>query len=154
MGFLRKATFVATGGASGLVIKANSKKERMAKAAEKQLALQKQALKQQQAGQRAAAVTSRSTVAAAPERPRLAVVEPYGRHAKKDAPAQDLLVGVADEIAKLGRLRDQGLLTDAEFGAQKAKLLGAAPNAERPAPEAASGPTLTWEERERLNDLR
>jgi len=47
MGLLRKATFVATGGASGLVIKANSKKERTAKALEKQLALQRQAMKVQ-----------------------------------------------------------------------------------------------------------
>ncbi|SEH12739.1 Short C-terminal domain-containing protein [Sphingopyxis sp. YR583] len=31
---------------------------------------------------------------------------------------------VADEIAKLGKLREQGLLTDEEFTAQKAKLLG------------------------------
>ena len=30
---------------------------------------------------------------------------------------------VADEIAKLDQLRDQGALTDAEFQAQKAKLL-------------------------------
>jgi hypothetical protein len=43
MGFLRKTTFVATGGASGLVFKANSKKERAAKAAEQQLALQRKA---------------------------------------------------------------------------------------------------------------
>jgi Short C-terminal domain len=33
---------------------------------------------------------------------------------------------VADEIAKLGQLRQQGLLTEEEFAAQKAKLLGAA----------------------------
>jgi len=31
---------------------------------------------------------------------------------------------VADEIAKLGQLRSQGLLTEAEFEAQKARLLG------------------------------
>lgn len=30
----------------------------------------------------------------------------------------------ADEIAKLGKLRQQGLLTDEEFSSQKAKLLG------------------------------
>jgi hypothetical protein len=30
---------------------------------------------------------------------------------------------VADEIAKLGELRDKGLLTDEEFQAQKQKLL-------------------------------
>jgi hypothetical protein len=36
MGFLRKGLFVATGGASGLAFKANSKKERTAKALEAQ----------------------------------------------------------------------------------------------------------------------
>jgi len=45
MGFIRKATFVATGGASGLVIKANSKKARSAKALEKMAKLQKQQAK-------------------------------------------------------------------------------------------------------------
>jgi hypothetical protein len=30
---------------------------------------------------------------------------------------------VADELAKLATLRDRGILTDAEFAAQKAKLL-------------------------------
>jgi hypothetical protein len=30
---------------------------------------------------------------------------------------------VADELAKLAALRDRGILTDAEFAAQKAKLL-------------------------------
>jgi hypothetical protein len=30
---------------------------------------------------------------------------------------------VADELTKLARLRDQGILTDAEFATQKAKLL-------------------------------
>jgi hypothetical protein len=34
MGFMRKALFLGTGGASGLVVRANSKKERAAKAAE------------------------------------------------------------------------------------------------------------------------
>jgi hypothetical protein len=33
---------------------------------------------------------------------------------------------VADEIKKLGELRSQGLLTDDEFAAQKARLLGGA----------------------------
>jgi Short C-terminal domain len=35
-------------------------------------------------------------------------------------------VSVADEIKKLGELRSQGLLTDEEFAAQKARLLGGA----------------------------
>ena len=31
--------------------------------------------------------------------------------------------GVADELTKLGQLRDQGVITDAEYEGQKAKLL-------------------------------
>ena len=38
------------------------------------------------------------------------------------APAQQM--SVADEIAKLAQLHDQGHLSDAEFAAQKARLLG------------------------------
>lgn len=34
---------------------------------------------------------------------------------------------VADEIAKLAALRDKGILTQQEFQAQKAKVLGEAP---------------------------
>jgi hypothetical protein len=45
MGFMRKALFVGTGGASGAFVKANSKKERQAKALEKQLKLQKELVK-------------------------------------------------------------------------------------------------------------
>jgi uncharacterized membrane protein YdbT with pleckstrin-like domain len=42
------------------------------------------------------------------------------------APAQQ--VSVADEIAKLAQLHDQGHLSDAEFAAQKSRLLGEAGN--------------------------
>jgi hypothetical protein len=38
------------------------------------------------------------------------------------APSSDDLI---ERLQKLGELRDQGILTDAEFAAQKAKLLGA-----------------------------
>jgi hypothetical protein len=44
MGFMRKTLFVSTGGLSGLAVRANSKKERTAKAAENQVRLQKQML--------------------------------------------------------------------------------------------------------------
>jgi hypothetical protein len=33
-------------------------------------------------------------------------------------------VDVADELAKLADLKDRGVLSDAEFASQKAKLLG------------------------------
>jgi hypothetical protein len=47
MGVLRKALWVSTGGASGLVFKANSKKARTAKALEYGVRLQKQQIRQE-----------------------------------------------------------------------------------------------------------
>lgn len=44
--------------------------------------------------------------------------------ASAGSPAASPSVSVADEIKKLGELRAQGLLTEAEFAAHKAKLLG------------------------------
>jgi Short C-terminal domain len=40
------------------------------------------------------------------------------------APAAPPPASVADEIRKLAELRDAGVLTDAEFAAQKSRLLG------------------------------
>lgn len=96
MGFLRKAIIISTGGVAP--IKANSKKERTAKAAEKQLRIQRQMLRQQQAA--AAAVRP-----ASPPRP----VQP---------PA------ISQEIERLHDQHARGLLTDAELAAAKAKVLG------------------------------
>jgi DNA-directed RNA polymerase subunit RPC12/RpoP len=78
MGFMRKALFLGTGGLSGAAgVKANSKKERTAKAAEKQLRLQKQMLKEQQRAQRTQSVPHTSAphapTAAADGRPRFKV---------------------------------------------------------------------------------
>jgi hypothetical protein len=70
MGFVRKALFLGTGGLSGVAgVRANSKKERTAKAAEKQVRLQRQV----QAGvsrQSARPITTRpSTGSRAPSKP-------------------------------------------------------------------------------------
>jgi hypothetical protein len=46
----------------------------------------------------------------------------FGAHTAP-SPAAAPSSSVADEIAKLGQLRSQGLLTQAEFEAQKARLL-------------------------------
>jgi hypothetical protein len=40
------------------------------------------------------------------------------------APAAASSDDLIEQLQKLGELRDQGILTDAEFAAQKAKLLG------------------------------
>jgi hypothetical protein len=48
---------------------------------------------------------------------------PYGAPVAPPAPAAPPTVDLADQLRKLGELRDAGLLTDDEFAAQKAKLL-------------------------------
>lgn len=47
---------------------------------------------------------------------------PYGQQPTSGAGGQHALI--ADELARLAQLRDQGILTPAEFEAQKARLLG------------------------------
>lgn len=98
MGFMRKALFVSTGGLSGVAVKANSKKERAAKAAEKQVKLQRQMLKTQQAQAAAAAQAAQATVVAT-------------------------AVPVTDELERLASLHASGALSNEEFAAAKAKLL-------------------------------
>jgi Short C-terminal domain len=48
--------------------------------------------------------------------------DPAASHMTAPAPATQ--ISVADELAKLAALRDSGVLSDEEFAAQKAKLLG------------------------------
>ena len=50
-----------------------------------------------------------------------------GQHAASSAPAQQAPTAQADvitQLERLGALKAQGLLTEEEFAAQKAKLLG------------------------------
>ena len=53
--------------------------------------------------------------------------EPYGRQASQESYAPSAAASESDaliqQLQKLGELRDQGILTDAEFDAQKARLL-------------------------------
>jgi|SRR5580658_6102236 hypothetical protein len=59
-----------------------------------------------------------------PEVPPHAAGDPQSQVAAIPAPrATAPPIGVADEIAKLGKLKESGLLTEDEFAAQKAKLL-------------------------------
>jgi hypothetical protein len=51
----------------------------------------------------------------------------YGQPPQAAAPAPQaggLAPGVIDQLKELGQLREQGVLSDEEFAAQKAKLLG------------------------------
>jgi len=56
-----------------------------------------------------------------------AQIEPsgvYQRHGIQPEPPRVAAPSVADEIDKLAALKERGLLTEEEFNAQKAKLLG------------------------------
>jgi hypothetical protein len=103
MGLLRKALFVLTGGLSGLVFKDDAKKKRTAKAAEKPLP-----------GQKPPAATRAKAKAARRTRPQAA------RKSKKVASR----TGTASELERLANLHRQGALSDGEFAAAKAKILG------------------------------
>ena len=106
MGFMRKALFIATGGLSGLVFKDNSKKERTAKAAEKQVRPQKQTK-----------VTRPKPRTARPPKPRTD---------RTSTVAQTVRSGnsTTNELERLADLHGRGALTDEEFAAAKAKILG------------------------------
>jgi hypothetical protein len=108
MGFFRKATFVATGGASGLFGRANSKKERTANATEKQVRLQKKQLRLEKDLARQAT----------PKRTR-------------PEPASDPGAALPAELERLAALHRQGDLSDDEFQAAKARLIGPGRNLER-----------------------
>ena len=199
MGFMRKALFVGTGGASGLFIRANSKKERIANALEKQNRLPQTSMQPSSSSPtgvakhtfRMASYDGGASWHSAPEVSGTLVLKddrwelhfrgtttymhgPLGRYfmtasstgrkschitvvdkldekvkwsfdlpKTSSAAFVDIInahpirwrpptrigpepqLGIADEIEKLARLRDQGLLTSEEYNSQKRKLLGA-----------------------------
>ena len=101
MGLIRKTMSLGTAG----LVDFRSDKERTAaytKAAKKEARKQTQLMQQQAAARALDALRGRREAAA----------EPAGTGS------------VADEVAKLAALRDSGVLTEAEFAAQKARLLG------------------------------
>jgi Short C-terminal domain len=98
MGFIRKALFIATGGLSGLVFKDNSKKERTKKAASKQVRTQKQTKSRRPTTRPARTSTVAKTVRSGN--------------------------GTTNELERLADLHGRGALTDQEFAAAKAKIIG------------------------------
>ena len=98
MGFMRKALFVATAGLSGRVFKDNSKKERTAKADAQRVRPRKQ------------------TKATRPK--------PQAARRSTVAPIVGSGNGTTNELERLADLHVRGALTDEEFAAAKAKILG------------------------------
>lgn len=119
MGFIRRALYVATLGLSGLVFKdkakEKAKKERAAKAAEKQVRPRKQTKRA------AGAQTKRAR-------------RPAPRAARTSTTAQTIgsRNGAINELQSLAELHRSGALTDMEFVAAKAKILGTSPTPREP----------------------
>jgi hypothetical protein len=106
MGFIRKALFVATAGLSGQVFKDNSKKERTAKAD-------------------AARVRPRKQTKVVRPKPQAARrPKPQAARASTVAPIVGAGNGTTTELERLADLHVRGALTDDEFAAAKAKILG------------------------------
>jgi Short C-terminal domain len=114
MGFIRKALFVATAGLSGRVFKDNSKKERTAKADAKPVRPGKQTK-----------ITRPKPQAARRPKPQAARrPKPQAARTSTVAPIVGSGNGTTDELERLADLHKRGTLTDEEFAAAKAKILG------------------------------
>jgi len=61
---------------------------------------------------------------AAEQKPTTGEVRPAGAAAAAPAPAADDAEGMIAQLERLGKLRDSGILTEAEFAEQKARILG------------------------------
>jgi hypothetical protein len=118
MGFIRKALYIATGGLSGLVFKDDSKNERTKKAAQVQAPARKQT--------KAKRSTTRTVRTSA---------------AKSRS-------GTTGELERLADLHGRAALTDQEFAAAKAKILGTKPTpngSDRPAANGSDTGTARFE---------
>ena len=123
MGLIRKSLFLGTG---GLGPNWNSNKERTRKAAEKSARIQGEMLKQQRAAAAPVAPSSSATPTGLDSPGRLA------RAARQDARARAqraegqaaASARVVSELGRLVELHKAGALTDDEFAAAKAKVLG------------------------------
>jgi hypothetical protein len=122
MGFIRKALFVATAGLSGQVFKDNSKKERTAKADAARVRPRKQTKvvrPKPQAARRPKPQAARRPKPQAARRPK-----PQAARASTVAPIVGAGNGTTTELERLADLHVRGALTDDEFAAAKAKILG------------------------------
>ena len=106
MGFMRKALFVATAGLSGRVFKDNSKKERTAKADAQRVRPRKQ------------------TKVTRPKPQAARRAKPQAARRSTVAPIVGSGNGTTNELERLADLHVRGALTDEEFAAAKAKILG------------------------------
>jgi len=138
MGFIRKTLSVATFGLSGRVFKEDSKKQRTARAKAQRSRPEKQTKvtrAKPQATRRSKPQATRRAKAQAERRPkpqaaRRAKAQAARRPKAQAAPTSTIAPivaggnGTSDELERIADLHVRGALTDEEFAAAKAKILG------------------------------
>jgi len=132
MGFIRKTLSVATLGLSDRVFKDSSKKQRTAKADARRVRSKKQTnvtRSKPQAARRSKPKAARRSKPRAARTPTVAPIVGAGN-------------GTTDELERLADLHVRGALSDEEFAAAKAKLLGTSPMREESRREPATFPAV------------
>jgi Short C-terminal domain len=130
MGFIRKALFVATLGLSGRVFRDDSKKERTAKANAQRVRPRKQTKVTRAKPQATRRAKPQATRRAKPQATRRAKPQaarrpkPQAAHRSTVAPIVGAGNGTSIELERIADLHVRGALTDEEFAAAKAKILG------------------------------
>jgi Short C-terminal domain len=148
MGFIRKALFVATLGLSGRVFKDDSKKERTAKADAQRMRPRKQT---KVTRPKQTKVTRRKPQAARREKPQATrrAKPQAARRAKPEVARTSTLApivasgnGTSNELERIADLHVRGALTDEEFAAAKAKILGTSLTPHESGSEPATFPAV------------
>lgn len=162
MGVIRKALSVATLGLSGRVFRDDTKKKRTAKANANQVRARKQTkatpakhratrrrkapatrAKLQATGRVKAKATAgkpQATRRAKPQATRRA--KPQATHTSTVAPIVGAGSGTSDELGRIADLHMRGALTDEEFAAAKAKILGMQLSASESSSKPATFPAV------------
>jgi putative oligomerization/nucleic acid binding protein len=148
MGFIRKALFVATLGLSGRVLKDDSKKERTAKADAQRVRPRKQT---KVTRPKQTKVTRPKPQAARREKPQATrrAKPQAARRAKPEVARTSTLApivasgnGTSNELERIADLHVRGALTDEEFAAAKAKILGTSLTPHESGSEPATFPAV------------
>jgi hypothetical protein len=148
MGITQKALFVATGGLSGLVFKDDPKKQRTIKAGAKPARAQKRTTAKRpakRATQRPATRATQRPATRAARRPApQAARGPTQKPARISSGANGIASadGTIGELERLVDMHGRGALTDWEFAAAKATILGTSPTAEPPGMDPATFPAI------------
>jgi hypothetical protein len=140
MGFMRKALSIATFGLSGRVFKDNSKKQRTAKANAQRTRARKQTKVTRSKPQAARTSKPQAARRSKPQSARRS--KPQSARTSTVAPIVEEAQGTTHELERLADLHVHRALTDEEFAAAKAKILGSSPTPPESDGDAAAFPSV------------